>query len=96
MGSIGIYSYPRACRDWISVARFDALARAYGVETRWIAGALVVSSEIDEELKVRDDELVFFVVAGYPGEEVVQRFPPLHEVCYSNVWGKPLTSGSEI
>ncbi|MFQ6113484.1 MAG: nitroreductase family protein [bacterium] len=65
-------------------------ARAYGVETHWIAGALLVNREIKEALDVSEEyDVVFFGVAGYPSEEIIQKFPALREVCYAEGWGKP-------
>lgn len=66
------------------------IARAYGVETHWIAGALVVSQEIKEALKIPEEyDLAFFAVLGYPSEEIVQKFPQLHDVCYAETLNRP-------
>ena len=66
------------------------VARTYGVETHWIAGALLVNWEIKNSLKIPGDyDVIFFGVAGYPSEEIIQEFPPLNEVCYTETWGKP-------
>jgi len=70
---------------------FALAARAEGVEAHWIAGALLVNGEIEHVLGIPEGyDVVFFGVAGYPREEVVQEFPSLHEVCHAEVWGKPL------
>ena len=34
-----------------------------------------------------DYELVHFGIMGYPAEQVVQKFPDLKEMCYSDFWG---------
>jgi nitroreductase len=36
----------------------------------------------------KDYELVHFGIMGYPDEEVVQKFPDLKEMCYSDSWGQ--------
>jgi nitroreductase len=62
-------------------------ARAYGVETHWIASALMLDEIIKKQLHIpKDYEIVFFGVAGYPAETIPQNFPPLEEVCYSEKW----------
>ncbi len=72
------------------------VARAFGIETHWIAGTLVVSQEIDEVLHVPGEyALAFFVVAGYPSEEIIQKFPSLGEICYAETWGNHIRFGSK-
>lgn len=74
----------------VGVQGLMLVARAYGVETHWIAGALLVNREIKEALKIpKGYDVAFFGVAGYPSEEIIQKFPPLHEICYSEAWDIP-------
>jgi nitroreductase len=63
------------------------VARTYGVETHWIAGALLVEDDITTALGIPDEyRVAFFGVAGYPSEQVDQPFPPLEEICYHERW----------
>jgi len=65
------------------------VARTYGVETHWIAGALLVEDDISTVLGIPDEyRVAFFGVAGYPSEEVSQPFPPLEELCYREHWSR--------
>ncbi len=67
------------------------VARAYGVETHWIAGAVLARQRISDVLHIPEDYgVVSFFAAGYPREEVVQEFPGLEEVCYGESWAAPL------
>jgi nitroreductase len=65
-------------------------ARAYGIETHWIASALLVEDHIRQELGIADDyDVVFFGVAGYPAEQVDQELGRLEKLCYESSWGIP-------
>ncbi len=67
------------------------VARAYGVETHWIAGALLVGPKINDVLNVPEEyDIVSFAVAGYPEKEIEQKYPPVQEVCYGEAWGKTI------
>lgn len=72
----------------MGVQSLSLLARAYRIETHWIAGALIVNRQIRDELGIPEDyDVAFFGTAGYPSEEIEQKFPPLHEICYTESWG---------
>ncbi len=58
-------------------------ARAHGIETHWIAGALLIKDSIGQILKIPNYyELGFFGVAGYPKEEVTVEFPATDDLCF--------------
>lgn len=57
-------------------------ARAHGIETHWIASALLIEDTVEAEIGVPDGyRLVFFGIAGYPNEEIEQPFTRLDEIC---------------
>ena len=65
------------------------IARAYGLETHWVAGALVVNAELKTTLKIPVEyEVVSFAVAGYPEKLIQQNFPPLEAVAFGETWGR--------
>jgi len=64
------------------------IARAYGLETHWVAGALAVNAELKTTLKIPVEyEVVSFAVTGYPEKQIRQDFPPLETVVYRETWG---------
>jgi nitroreductase len=72
----------------IGVQSLILTARAHGVETHWIASAVLTQDAIREQLDVPDDyTIVFFGIAGYPSEEIDQPFAQLSEVCFGESWG---------
>lgn len=63
-------------------------ARAHGIETHWIASALLIQDAVKRELGIPDNyRIVFFGIAGYPSEEVNQDFARLQDVCFAESWG---------
>jgi len=75
----------------VGVQGLMVAGRAHGLETHWIASALLLKNEIRTILEIPDDyELVFFGVLGYPSEEVKREFPPTKEICFADKWNKPL------
>jgi nitroreductase len=75
-----------------AVRSVELAALAHGIGLHGIMGILVpeVVEPINQVLGIPSDyEIVYFGLMGYPDEEVVQKFPPLNEVCYSEKWGTP-------
>jgi len=67
-------------------------ARVRGIETHWIASALIIQDTIKQRLDIPEDyAIVFFGVAGYPATEVDQQFAPLEDVCLMESWGNPVS-----
>ena len=65
------------------------VARTYGVETHWIASALLVEDEISNALGIPGEyRVAFFGVAGYASEESAQQHAPLEDICYRERWPK--------
>lgn len=74
----------------VGVQSLILTARAHGIETHWIASALLVQDVIKRRLNVPDGyTVVFFGVAGYPEEEIDQQFVDLGEVCFAESWEVP-------
>jgi nitroreductase len=65
------------------------IARAYGLETHWVAGAVLVNPELKRTLKIPVEyEVISFAVAGYPEKLIQQNFPPLEAVAFGETWGR--------
>jgi hypothetical protein len=75
-----------------AVRSIELKALEYGIGLHGpIMGLLMpeVNRGIKATLGIPDDyELVHFGIMGYPGEQVVQKFPDLKEMCYSDTWGQ--------
>ena len=66
------------------------MGRVYGIETHWIASALIIDDILKENLLIPEEyDIVFFGVAGYPSQEVDLDFRQLNEVCSKETWGNP-------
>jgi|GEM_PF-5325728 len=73
----------------MGVQSLALVARAHGLETHWIASALLVDETIERELKIpRGYDLAFFGMVGFPSEEVTQEFAALEDVLFMEEWGK--------
>jgi nitroreductase len=74
-----------------AVRSIELKALEYGIGLHGpIMGLLMpeVNRGVKATLGIPDDyELVHFGIMGYPDEEVVQKFPDLKEMCYSDTWG---------
>ncbi len=71
----------------MGVQSLALVARVFGVETHWIAGALLINKEIKEVLKIPEEyDVGFFGIAGFPSEEIMQEFPQLQEIFYAESW----------
>ncbi len=75
-----------------AVRSIELVALTHGIGLHGIMGVLV--PEIGERVKTvltipADYATVYLGVMGYPGEEVVQKFPRLEEICYEGSWGNP-------
>ncbi|MFQ6104335.1 MAG: nitroreductase family protein [Candidatus Glassbacteria bacterium] len=71
----------------MAIGSISLVARAYGVETHWIAGALLVNARIKDALGIpKAYDVAFFGIAGYPSEKVRQKFPTVHEIYHAESW----------
>ena len=75
-----------------AVRSIELKALEYGIGLHGpIMGLLMpeVNRGVRAALGIPDDyELVHFGIMGYPGEQVVQKFPDLKEMCYWDSWGQ--------
>jgi len=75
-----------------AVRSIELKALEYGIGLHGpIMGLLMpeVNRGVRAALGIPDDyELVHFGIMGYPGEQVVQKFPDLKEMCYWDTWGQ--------
>jgi len=75
-----------------AVRSIELKALEYGIGLHGpIMGLLMpeVNRGVRAVLAIPDDyELVHFGIMGYPGEQVVQKFPDLKEMCYWDTWGQ--------
>ncbi len=75
-----------------AVRSIELKALEYGIGLHGpIMGLLMpeVNRGVRAALGIPEDyELVHFGIMGYPGEQVVQKFPDLKEMCYSDTWGQ--------
>jgi nitroreductase len=68
------------------------VARTYGLETHWIAGANLIADAIERELGIPEDYgLAFFGMVGFPAEEIPEEYPSLESVAYGEGWGEELS-----
>jgi nitroreductase len=80
----------------MGIQNLALMARAYGVETHWIAGALLVGDAFRDALQIpATHDIAFFGVIGYPSEEIDQPIPDLGAVCDFGSWGGGVGADSE-
>ncbi len=74
-----------------AVRSLELSALMHGIGLHGIMGILVpaIGEPIKRVLKIPADyEIVYLGILGYPGEEVVQKFPDLKEMSYTDTWGQ--------
>lgn len=80
-----------------AVRSLELIALSHGIGLHGIMGMLVpaISNPTKGVLGIPEDyEIVYFGIMGYPGEEVVVKFPSLSEVCYADTWGRQFQTES--
>lgn len=71
----------------MGVQGLSLVARTYGLETHWIASALLIDDVIEGALGVPEAyDLAIFGMLGFPTEEVPQEYPALDAIVFKETW----------